>query len=114
MIREELEKEAKLLGIEVDGRWGDKKLADKIAAAKASSSETKDPEVQWTSDQKETPEQEVVHNSESVEVINCHNGLWQLPDSTYIKPGKSGALTKEQSELPQVKKAIETGFLKVK
>ncbi|AUR91022.1 hypothetical protein NVP1154O_09 [Vibrio phage 1.154.O._10N.222.52.B12] len=141
MNREELEKEAESLKIKVDGRWSDQKLSEKIQTAKlsakmASSKNTEsteeasqvdkgdnspqdgspEPEPKPEVDEKPEPEPkpEVDEKPELVEVVNCHNGLWQLPDGTCIKAGAVSELTKEQLETPQVHRAIETGFLKVK
>ncbi|AUG84900.1 hypothetical protein Athena1_0044 [Vibrio phage Athena1] len=122
MNREELEKEAKSLNIKFDGRTTDQKLSEKIQtaklSAKMSSSKNTENNKESNQDDKDTriiqdenPEPE---KTELVEVVNCHNGLWQLPDGTCIKAGSVGGLTKEQLETPQVQRAIETGFLKVK
>lgn len=127
MNREELEKEAKSLNIKFDGRTTDQKLSEKIQAAKLSakmsSSKNTENDKELNQDgedtkiiQDEDPESEPGEQEkpEFVEVVNCHNGLWQLPDGTCIKAGSVGELTKEQLETPQVQRAIDTGFLKVK
>lgn len=127
MNREELEKEAKSLNIKFDGRTTDQKLSEKIQAAKISAkmSSSKNTEngkesnqdgedTKVIQDEDPEPEPSKQEKPELVEVVNCHNGLWQLPDGVCIKPGKVSELTKEQLETPQVQRAIETGFLKVK
>ena len=127
MNREELEKEAKSLNIKFDGRTTDQKLSEKIQAAKLSAkmssskntengkeSNQNDEDTKIIQDEDPEPEPSEQEKPELVEVVNCHNGLWQLPDGTYIKAGSVGELTREQLETPQAQRAIETGFLKVK
>lgn len=129
MNREELEKEAESLKIKVDGRWSDQKLSEKIQTAKlsakmASSKNTESTEEASQVDRGDNSPQDESHKPETkpevdekpelVEVVNCHNGLWQLPDGTCIKAGAVGDLTKDQFNTPQVQRAIETGFLRVK
>ncbi|AGH07350.1 hypothetical protein VPGG_00033 [Vibrio phage VBM1] len=127
MNREELEKEAESLKIKVDGRWSDQKLSEKIQTAKLSAKMSSSKNTESTEEASQVdkgdnspqdgspePKPEVDEKPELVEVVNCHNGLWQLPDGTCIKAGAVGELTKEQMDTPQVQRAIETGFLKVK
>jgi len=126
MNREELEKEAEALNIKFDGRTTDQKLSEKIQTAKLSAKMASSKNTESTEgasqggedanggDLNPDPDPEVDEKPELVEVVNCHNGLWQLPDGTCIKAGAVGELTKEQLDTPQVQRAIETGFLKVK
>lgn len=131
MSREELEKEAESLGIKVDGRWGDEKLAEKITAAKAESTEesaeTTETEFQKEAEfvekagvsetteaaiAEEVAEAETVDESPSSKYANGHNGKLQLSDGTVIEPGKSIELTEEQLQLNDVKRLIEIKILR--